>query len=290
MKDAFQTLIGTIDKRLFNRRAGDLVADFDLNFVVADRQRHVATVDLRDQRTDRLVGRSALEAEQPDRLVRYDGHLALATDAIQGCGVSRRSRDFVHRPADGQLRLLAAHNLQFAVVQSNDVRRNQLRQGSRSDRNRGAGSQSSRDSVRSPHVGSQLVAGTESQLATDGRPAAMQFRPQQHDSLPIRYLADSAVFAKGLRPGKPILVNFDILRHQMKFGDRRSLAFGLAGRPGHNGSQLAGLLVNEDLEHQFPTINGRRHTINKARRSTVPHRGDRFGLAKFGRAVLANAQ
>ena len=42
VEDPFQTRIRVVDERLFNRRAGNLVADFDSDFVIADGQRLVA--------------------------------------------------------------------------------------------------------------------------------------------------------------------------------------------------------------------------------------------------------
>ncbi len=54
---ALQLRVGVVDERFFDRGPGDLVADIDRDLVIADRQRHVAAVDLRQQRADRVAGR-----------------------------------------------------------------------------------------------------------------------------------------------------------------------------------------------------------------------------------------
>ena len=55
VEHALQPAVGVVDERFLDDGAGDLVADVDRHLVVADRQRHVAAVDLGHQRADRLV-------------------------------------------------------------------------------------------------------------------------------------------------------------------------------------------------------------------------------------------
>ena len=58
-----------INERFFDHRPRDLVSDIDRHSVISDRQRNVASVDVRDQRTERLLRHRTLEAEQPSRCV-----------------------------------------------------------------------------------------------------------------------------------------------------------------------------------------------------------------------------
>ena len=57
-----------VDERFLDHRAGDLVADIDRDLVITDRERHVAAIDLGDQRTDRFVGRRAFKTLKPERI------------------------------------------------------------------------------------------------------------------------------------------------------------------------------------------------------------------------------
>src|ERR1700722_18217344 len=71
VKDALENGIGSVDERLFDDGARDLIADIDRDMVIADRERHVAAIDGGHERAKRLVGRAPLEALQPDRLLLY---------------------------------------------------------------------------------------------------------------------------------------------------------------------------------------------------------------------------
>ena len=83
MKNALQTRFRPIHKGLFDRRASDLVPDFHVDFVIPNRQRHVAAVDFGDERADRFVRRCSFKTEQPDRIFLNDLQLAISTDLIQ---------------------------------------------------------------------------------------------------------------------------------------------------------------------------------------------------------------
>ncbi len=56
-----------INEGFLDHGSGDLVADIDGDLVVADRKRHVASVDLGHQRAERLVAGSTLESLKPQR-------------------------------------------------------------------------------------------------------------------------------------------------------------------------------------------------------------------------------
>ena len=69
IEHALQPALGVVDERLLDHGPGDLVANIDGDLVIADRQRHVAALDLGDQRADRLVGGLSLETLQPERVL-----------------------------------------------------------------------------------------------------------------------------------------------------------------------------------------------------------------------------
>ena len=62
VEDALGAGFRVIDERFLDHGPGDLVADVDLDPMVPDGQRHVATVDLGQERAERLVRRGSLEA------------------------------------------------------------------------------------------------------------------------------------------------------------------------------------------------------------------------------------
>jgi hypothetical protein len=67
VEDAFEPLAGVVDERLLDRRAGDLVADFDRNLVIADGERDFAAVDIGHQRAERFADGVPLVAGEPGR-------------------------------------------------------------------------------------------------------------------------------------------------------------------------------------------------------------------------------
>ena len=62
VEDALGADFRVIDERFLDHRPGDLVADVDLDPMVADGKRHVATVNLGQERAEGLVRRGSLEA------------------------------------------------------------------------------------------------------------------------------------------------------------------------------------------------------------------------------------
>ena len=116
MEDALQPTVRSIHEGLFNRRAGDLVADFDFDFVVADGQRDFAVIDFHDERADRFVGRGSFEAEQPQRFFLFDFQIAFTIDDENRRVIAFRASRFARRHVDFDAGFLSADNLEFAVV------------------------------------------------------------------------------------------------------------------------------------------------------------------------------
>ena len=80
MKLTFQAAGCMIDERFFDRGSSDLIADFDFDFVIANGQRNITTVDFGNQRTERLIVGVAQEACQPLRLGVAAHDLAIVID------------------------------------------------------------------------------------------------------------------------------------------------------------------------------------------------------------------
>ena len=188
-----------VDERLLDDGAGDLVADINRDVVIADRQRHVAAIDQRHQRAERLVRRRPLEALEPERLfldadelvfldaiellALHGQFLLVGSDQFNRSIVGRRDFDFASQHVD----LVGLREFQRGVRTDDDLRRLE---------------ELERDGVRAAGICPDPVARLEDQSRRHGGPAFVQDRLDADDALRIGHRADTSIVDKRVRDHK----------------------------------------------------------------------------------------
>jgi len=185
---SLESAVGRVDERLLDRGAGDLVVDLDGHLVVADVQRHVAAVDLGDQRTHPLVGRGGAVAEQPGRrLLQLGALLAVAAQ-------HERLVDRALEAGAAQLhRLHAALHLDFTLVEPERRARRQLDQAAGAEDEAAAAHQLHFHRVGAPRFGPHLVARLKARPVVERRPSLAADGSHQRRALPVEHHSHRAV-------------------------------------------------------------------------------------------------
>ena len=163
MELAFQPTSSVINKRLFNRCASNLITNFDFDFVITNRQRHVSAINLGDQRTDRLFVTRTKESGQPLRLVVSSDKVSIAVDLEmpslpgldRGVGFIRFATYVYRQRSFGRA---SAREIRFASVQDHRMRIFDFDHTSWSGNQPITRCQFDRNSIRSISVGSNPVA------------------------------------------------------------------------------------------------------------------------------------
>ena len=276
IEDAFELGVGVVDERFLDDGAGDLIANIDGYLVIADGKRHITAIDECDERSERLVRRRSLEAEEPTRVLVHPREL-LFVDADE---LPIPDRDFLLSGPEQLDRCAGGGcDLNLAIDQAHLLRSNQLDERLRSEDDAGLPGEAQRRRVGAARVGAQPVARPKHEVFAHRRPALVEHRLDGHDPLHVGHRADAAVL--GERIGDDEFVRTD----RLVVGDHGQLAVAALVEPRTHGMEPVGASDDEGFEPDLPIFrhSSTRYTRTSCRRRANPFDGKRLQDARaFG--------